>query len=196
MSSKSSSATVNLEKAAEVLKNGSVGVIATDTIYGIVCSAFNVKAIERLYKIRERNEHKPCIILIAESTELVKFGIVLDEKLKQALTRIWPGPVSTVLPCPDEKFSYLHRGTKSLAFRMPADEKLLSLLSSTGPLLAPSANPEGKPPAENIIQARHYFGDTVDFYIDGGEVSNRPSTLVRYENGAFITLRPGTVRVE
>src|SRR5204863_149383 len=70
----------------------------------------------------------------------------------------------------EEKFEYLHRGTNTLALRLPKDESLQNLLKKTGPLIAPSANVEGLPPAKNITDAKKYFGDGVDLYIDGGEI--------------------------
>jgi len=181
----------SLKEAAGFIKTGAVGVIPTDTIYGIVCSALNKAAVERLYRIRERNEHKPCITLIPDASILALFGVTLDAPLKEALARVWPGAVSVILDCPDERFAHLHRGTKSLAFRVPDDENLRNFLRETGPLLAPSANPEGKPPACTIAEARAYFGDPVDFYVDGGTLSNKPSTLVSYQNGNIKVIRQG-----
>jgi len=68
----------------------------------------------------------------------------------------------------------------TIAFRRPADEELVRLLRQTGPLLAPSANPQGELPALNIKEAKHYFKDEVDLYIDGGFAASRPpSRLVR-----------------
>ena len=175
-----------------MLQKGAVGVMPTDTIYGIVCSALNEQSVERLYRIRERNEHKPCITLIPDASILALFGVTLDAPLKEALARVWPGAVSVIVDCPDEQFAYLHRGTKSLAFRVPADKKLREFLRESGPVLAPSANPEGKSPARTIKEAKKYFGDKMDFYVDGGTLSNKPSTLVSYQNGNIKVIRQGT----
>src|SRR3989344_1128811 len=181
----------SLESVGQRISRGQIGVIPTDTIYGIVCSALSEQAIERLYRIRERNEYKPCLVLIPDASILAQFGVTLDASLKEALARVWPGAVSVILDCPDERFAHLHRGTKSLAFRVPDDENLRNFLRETGPLLAPSANPEGKPPACTIAEARAYFGDPVDFYVDGGTLSNKPSTLVSYQNGNIKVIRQG-----
>jgi len=83
------------------------------------------------------------IILIASQNDLNKFEIELADWQKKILQKVWPGKVSLVLPCPSLKFSYLHRGQKTLAFRLPKDKKLIQLLKITGPLVAPSANKEG-----------------------------------------------------
>ena len=90
-----------------------------------------------------------------------------------------PGKTSIILPCPDEKFHYLHRGSNFLAFRLPADAPLRQFIYRTGPLVAPSANLEGLPPATTIEEAQNYFGDKVDFYIDGGKMEGSPSKLIK-----------------
>ena len=88
-----------------------------------------------------------------------------------------------------EKFYYLHRGTNSLAFRLPANKGLQELISQTGPLVAPSANMEGLPPATTIDEAENYFGDKVNFYIGDGKIAGKPSKLIKIESDKIIELR-------
>ncbi len=128
------------KKAALFLKDGAIGVIPTDTIYGICASAFDKKAVEKVYKLRKRNPKKPVIVLISSLNDLKKFNVSLDIWQKKILKQVWPGKVSVVLKCPSAKFSYLHRGIKILAFRLPKKSELLKILSISGPLVAPSAN--------------------------------------------------------
>jgi L-threonylcarbamoyladenylate synthase len=90
----------------------------------------------------------------------------------------------------------LHRGKMSLAVRIPANEAIHALLERTGPLLTSSANHPGEPPANTIAEAKQYFGDRVDFYIDGGDLSaNQPSTIVRIVDDAIEILRQGAVKL-
>lgn len=184
------------ETFIKTLKQGGVGVIPTDTIYGVVGSAMRPEVVERIYLLRERTPGKPMIILISEITDLKLFGIEISEKLASFLGKIWPGKVSVVLSCPGEKFEYLHRGTHSLAFRVPDRDDLRSLLRKSGPLVAPSANPEGAPPASDVSQAKSYFGGQVDFYIDGGKMSSPPSTLIKIEGDRVTVLRPGAAKIK
>lgn len=180
----------DLTHAAEVLRQGGVCVLPTDTVYGLVASANNQAAVERVYTIKRRNPAKPCIILIADKEDLKQFGVPLSPKVVQELSRLWPGPVSVVLPCAQKAFSRLTRDTGSLAFRLPDSEPLRAFLRITGPLIAPSANPEGLPTAATVGEARAYFGDLVDCYVDGGELKNPPSALIALdESGAARVLR-------
>lgn len=184
------------DQIIKLLKSGKVGVMPTDTIYGIVGSALSPETVERIYTLRKRDSTKPMIVLISSLGDLQKFGISLTEKQKSFLQKIWPNPVSVVLPCLQERFSYLHRGKKSLAFRMPKSIMLLNILEKAGPLVAPSANFEDSKPAETIAEAKKYFEDNVSFYVDGGKLKSKPSTIVRlYKDGTRIVLREGAYRV-
>jgi len=180
-----------MKNAVRILKSGGVGVLPTDTIYGIVGSALSKKSVIRIYKLRKRNPKKPLIILINTLKDLDYFGIKLDRKTKKILHMLWPGPISVILDCPSRKFAYLHRGTKTLAFRLSKQKNLQNLIQQTGPLVAPSANWEGHPPAKTTREAKNYFGTNADFYIDAGKLDSLPSTLVRIKKGKIEMLREG-----
>src|SRR3989338_11017033 len=93
-----------------ILKQGGIGVLPTDTIYGLVGSALSQRAVKRIYKVRKRNPKKPFIILISSIKDLSHFGIRLDVKTRKFLENLWPGPVSVILACTDKQFFCLHRG--------------------------------------------------------------------------------------
>ena len=184
-----------MQQTASILKKGGIAIIPTDTLYGIVASAFAKPAVERIYTIKGRDENKPFIVLIASVLDLKKFDIVLSSAQKKILTRLWPNATSVILPCPHKKFEYLHRGTRSLAFRLPKNKKIQELLKKTGPLVAPSANPQGMSSAETIDQARTYFGNAIDMYISGGHKKGSPSTIVRFGGDKLVILRQGKTRI-
>ncbi len=173
-----------------VLKENGVVVMPTDTLYGIVGRAEDREVVARIYKLRKRALEKPCIILIGDIKQLEIFCINISEEQNKIIKNYWPGPVSIVLDCSQEKFSYLHRGTKTLAFRLPAPDNLKNLLLKVGPLVAPSANIEGLLPAKDITQAKDYFGSLVDLYVDNGTLEAKPSKIIRlYPDGSVAVLR-------
>ena len=181
-----------MDKIIAHLKRGEIGIIPTDTTYGLVGQALNPETVERIYHVRERNRDKPFIILLDSLASIKKFHLVLSRAQRAKLKDWWPGPVSVILPCAQSKFAYLHNDTYALAFRVPAKESLRKLLKATGPLVAPSANLAGKPTAVSIQEAQKYFGNKIDFYVDGGAVSGKPSTLVSLEAGnTFKIIRLG-----
>lgn len=184
------------ESIIDKLKKGEIGVMPTDTIYGIVGSALNQKTVERIYLLRKRSQDKPFIILISSIEDLNKFNIRLTDKQLEFLKKVWPNQVSIILPITDQRFEYLHRGTNSLAFRFPKKEQLLKVLKEVGPMVAPSANIEGLKLAESINEAKKYFGDEVSFYEDEGIIKAQASTLIKLnEDGAYVVLREGNFRV-
>ena len=180
-----------------ILKLGGVGIIPTDTLYGIVGGALKKETVERIYALRKRDLKKPMIILISGVGDLKKFGIILNSAQKKILSNIWPGKVSIVFDCKYKKFEHLHRKSKTLAFRLPADDELIGLLKKVGPLVAPSANLSGKKPAETYLEARKYFGEKVDFYVDSGKLKSKPSTIIKIgESGEIEILRQGAVKIK
>ncbi len=184
------------QKLIDILNNGGIAVIPTDTIYGIVGDALNKKTVERIYKIKKRTPEKPLIILISEYTDLEKFGILINSYQKKFLSKYWPGPVSVALPSKLSSLKYLDRGTGYLAFRMPNNKDLQTLISNTRPIVAPSANPEGETPASNIKMATKYFGKKIDYYLDEGHIESPASTLVLLEKDKYIVLREGVIKIK
>lgn len=178
----------------DCLNNGGVVVVPTDTLYGIVARASDKQAVERIYKLRGRAPEKPCIMLVAGIWQIADNSLWTDAHRALA-AKYWPGAVSLVAPTAHTD-EYLHRGTQTLAYRVPANDELRNLLTNTGMLAAPSANPESLPPATNLLEAQAYFGDQVDGYVDGGTFTNHePSTLVTLIDGKPHVLRQGAVKI-
>ncbi len=179
-------------RISSILSAGGIGVAPTDTIYGVLGSALLPETVLRIYRLRKRNLKKPMIVLVASLEDLRQFGVRFDARTKMILMKVWPGKVSVVLPVSPskaKKFSYLHRGTRTIAFRMPRPALLCKLIAQTGPLVAPSANIEGRPPARTIREAKEYFGNRVDLYLDGGRIASGPSTLMAIKKGRPVVLR-------
>jgi L-threonylcarbamoyladenylate synthase len=113
----------------------------------------------------------------------------------QILKKVWPGKVSVILPCINNEFKYLHRGSKSLAFRLPNKKSLIEILKKTGPLVAPSANPQGLEPAKNIKEAKDYFNNKVDFYMAGGTLKSKPSTILKINKSGEVEVLRGILKL-
>lgn len=185
----------DVQLISDKLFSGSVGVMPSDTVYGIFALALNPTSVERIYSIKKRDLDKPFIVLVSDIKELELFGIKPSVYAKGVLDKYWPGPLSVIFDCDDYRFEYLHRGSKTLAIRFPNDEWLLSIIRKTGPLVAPSANLQGDPTVENAAEAVRIFGDSVDFYVDGSVNSKAPSTLVRINDHGVEVLRQGSLEL-
>ncbi len=179
-------------KLATLLQQGCVGILPTDTVYGLVCRAADQSPVQRLYELKNR-ENKPGTVVAANVDQLVELGV--KARYLKAVEQFWPNAISIEIPL-DPNLSYLHQQTFRQAFRIPNDVALTALLEQTGPLLTSSANLPGEPPANNIDEAQKYFGGLIDFYVDGGDLSGRlPSTLIRIVDDAVEVLREGAVRI-
>jgi tRNA threonylcarbamoyl adenosine modification protein (Sua5/YciO/YrdC/YwlC family) len=174
-------------KLIDIITGGGVGVLLTDTIYGIVAKADNEAAVQRVYDIKDRTDSKPPIVLIAAISQLYD---PLPDGVDETIDGRWPGKNSIILPSPSAP-DWLVRGSNGVAYRMPDNALLQRLIRETGPLIAPSANPQGQTPARSIGEAQGYFGDSVDFYVDGGVAfDTRPSNLYTMTvDGYFEQLR-------
>ncbi len=179
-------------KLIDLLQSGSVGVMPTDTVYGLVCRASDELAVKRLYQLKFR-ENKPGTIIASSIEQLIEIGI--KARYLKAIERFWPNAISVEIP---HQVEYLSQSTGRQAFRVvERPVELLNLLSITGPLLTSSANMPGEEPAGTVADARNYFGDSVDFYVDGGDLSGRaPSTLIRIVDDAVEILRDGAVKID
>ncbi len=187
----------NWIQAIDVIKGGGLVVALTDTIYGVLASALDEGAVEKLYQVRGRDTDKPCIVLISSYEHLTKLGVELSEEDRKILETIWPDKVSVVLDSNDDALFYLHRGRNTLAVRMvdAKNEDLFNLINTVGSLVAPSANPQGLEPARNIREAESYFGENIDLYVNDSTRIAKPSTLIRLSNGKVEILRQGQVEI-
>ncbi len=172
------------EELAEKIRNGAVGVMATDTIYGVVGSALLSDVSDRIKHIKKRDVSKRFIILIGNRGQLPSLGITLTDSQLDSLNEVWPGPVSVAIDC-DDTLDYIHNGHKNIAVRLPADTALRQFINQTGPIIATSANISGQPTSSDINDIKSQLPG-LDFYV-AGQVAELPSRLARLEPDGQIT---------
>ena len=183
---------ISAEQAAKDLALGAVGVIPTDTVYGIVCSAANPIAVARLYAIKNRHG-KPGTLIAASVEQLESLGI--PKRYLYGAQQYWPNSISVVIPTVPE-LQYLDDGVGTIAVRVPRNQELAALLEVSGPLLTSSANTPGNHPANTVQEAEDYFKGRVDFYLDGGDLTgNEASTIIRIVDDSVEVLRQGAVHI-
>ena len=185
-----STETLTHPKVIQLLKSGGVGVIPTDTVYGLVCRAADQDAVKKLYALKHR-KLKPGTVIAANIDQLANLGI--KKRYLKAVEQYWPGAISIEIP---HSVAYLHQGTGRQAFRIPNDAEVISLLEQVGPLQTTSANHPDAPTATTLTEAEEYFGNLVDFYVDGGNMDSRPpSTIIRIVDDAIEIIREGAVKI-
>ena len=158
----------------QLIMSGAVGIIPTDTVYGLVARAKSSEALERFFAVKSRN-NEPGTIIGANPKQFEQLGF--DSKTLVAAASYWPNAISIVLDATSVRLTIKQRRT-ALPLRIPAVETLRTLLEITGPLMTTSANQPGLPTATTINEAQMHFGETVDFYVDGGIIDHPPSTII------------------
>lgn len=169
------------------LIRGGLAIVRTDTIYGIVARADHEASVERIFTIKQRTPDKPLIVLVASLKDIP----YIDTDTRAQYAQLYlERPTSIIVPNPSAP-DWLTRGKGSVAYRVPQLSSLRELISQTGPLVAPSANPQGIAPASHINEAIDYFGNTIDLYVDGGDVPPdiAPSRIVEVSRGKLRTVR-------
>ncbi len=171
----------------DALSKDALVILKTDTIYGIVGRASSPYANSKLYEVKGRESSKGFIVLVSSVADIPG----LSNEQKQIYADLHnERPTTLVTAVPDSYLPHLTRHEDTLAFRVVNVPALKELIEKVGPLLAPSANPQGLPPAKNIDEAKIYFRDQVKYFVDSGEVEqNRPSRIIRVIRGELVTIR-------
>lgn len=178
----------------DLINQGSIGVIPTDTVYGLVGKAGSKQAIERMYAVKSR-ARQPGTTIAASTDQLAVLGFPAPQL--DGAKKYWPNALSVEMSA-ERIPHYLSTGQPVMAVRIPDKADLTELLRQTGPLMTTSANAPKQPTSTSVQMAVDYFGDEVDFYVDGGDLSGRPpSTIIGFDaDGTIIVYRQGAVEIE
>lgn len=184
-----------LRSAAEILKNGGLVAIPTETVYGLAANALDGKAVAEIFKAKGRPMDNPLIVHIAEFDEIYPLVSSVPEKAKALAEAYWPGPLTIILPKSDIIPDEVSAGLDTVAIRMPSHPTAHKIIELSGcPLAAPSANSSGLP---SPTTAKHVLDDMdgkIDAIVDGGESAvGIESTVVTLATDVPRLLRPGGI---
>lgn len=179
-----------VEEVRSLVSSGGVVAIPTDTLYGLAADPLSPAGVERVFALKGRDAGKALPVLAASVGAIEGLGVVLDERLRAALSRLWPAPVTVVLPLASPIPA--SGGERALAVRVPDRPLLCDLLRRVGPLTATSANRSGEPAARSAPEVVLAFGRSVPLVLDGGpSESALPSTLLDATTRPARVLRQG-----
>lgn len=166
-----------MEEAAELIKEGEVIGVPTDTVYGLAADALNPKAVLRLYELKKRPLSKPLQAVFPSVPSLKDFDLFLPSPLGSLAERFLPGglcPIALAGPaCPLATVNK-EGGKGSQAVRVPNLPLLLKLSSIAGPLACSSANISSFPTSRTAEEAALAFGGKIPLYA----FSNQKPALV------------------
>ena len=180
-----------LAEAAAALARGAVVGVPTDTVYGLAVDPWSETAIEDLYDLKGRPEHRPIGLLVASLEQAEE---IADLGPGRALARHWPGALTLVvrprMMIPDWIGD---RALRTLGLRVPDHHLLRRLLQMTGPLAVTSANRSGEGEMLDDVAARAEFGSGVAVYLPGHSPGGVASTVVDATGASVRLLRAGPI---
>ena len=181
------------EEAAEILRNGGVVALPTDTVYGLCARADDTAAVERIYAIKQRDPPQAMPIFVASMQQAETIGVMHDQAFALAKA-FWPGALTIVVPKQPSYESRALAGHDSAALRIPGDARLRALCEQAGPLTGTSANIAGREECHTAAEVRDQLGDAVDLIVDAPvDAAGQPSTIVDCTQNPPAVVRQGAV---
>lgn len=180
-----------ISQVADVLRSGGVIAYPTDTTYGIGCSIFNKKGIERIYQIKQREKKKPFSFICSSQSEVAKYAKVSNYAYK-LMKRLLPGPYTFVLEATNIVPDLLLTKQKTVGIRMPDNPICSAIVSTLGdPLVTTSANLSGEEPIGDPRDIFNFLKKQLDLVVDGGVLSPDVSSVVSLLHDTPTVLRQG-----
>jgi tRNA threonylcarbamoyl adenosine modification protein (Sua5/YciO/YrdC/YwlC family) len=167
-----------VERIVEILKNGGVIAYPTDTIYGIGCDIFNKNAIERIYRIKGRDRHKPLSFICRDLSEVSRYA-KLDDDAFRVMRRLLPGPYTFVLEATHLVPKIMLTRRHTVGIRVPDHAVSQALVVGLGnPIISTSANLSDNEPISEPSLIHDVIGAQVDAVVDGGPLPHEPSSVI------------------
>ena len=190
--------TTNILQAKKVLEKEGLVAIPTETVYGLAGNIYSHKAINNIFKTKNRPSNNPLIIHIDSYEKLADLVEEIPEKAEKLAQAFWPGSLTLVLNKKKSVPYTITAGKETVAIRIPNHQLTLELLKQLNfPLAAPSANPFGSISPTTAQHVVDYFKDTLELVLDGGNCKNGiESTIIGFENEVPILYRLGSISVE
>lgn len=188
----------HIKEAGEILKNGGLVAIPTETVYGLAADALNPEAVRNIYKVKGRPSDNPLIVHISEFDEMIPLVKEIPESARKLAAAFWPGPLTMILPKTDMIPDATSGGLDTVAIRFPANETARKIIAASGcPIAAPSANLSGKPSPTEFKYVYDDLYGKVEGIVDGGNCNvGVESTVITLAEKYPRVLRPGGVTVE
>lgn len=187
----------NISKAADIISNGGLVVMPTETVYGLGANALDKNAVTNVYKAKGRPMDNPLIVHLAKAADAELYAHT-NETFYRLAECFMPGPLTVILPKKDIIPYEVTCGLDTVAIRVPSNEIAHRLIELSGcPIAAPSANLSGKPSPTSFEHVVEDMNGRVDAIIDGGKCDvGVESTVIILKGNSAEILRPGLVTYE
>lgn len=188
----------NIQRAADLLRQGEVVGIPTETVYGLAGSSFNAAAVHKIFAAKGRPQDNPLISHIADLDMLPLVNTDIPDSCYALAQAFWPGPLTLIMRKAPRVCSEVCAGLQTASVRMPSHPVARSIIAAAGvPLAAPSANVSGRPSPTDAETVCSDLQGKIPLIIDGGACSvGVESTVVSLVDDEPVLLRPGYITAE
>ena len=192
-----SSTPSNLTEVAELLKNGQLAALPSETVYGLAGHALNIQAVRQIFQVKGRPLIDPLIVHVLDLNQGESLAY-FDQRARKLAQIFWPGPLTMILRRKEIVPDLVTAGLPTVAMRVPAHPVFREVLRTSGlALAAPSANPFGyisPTRAEHVVQT---LGDCCLAIVDGGPCQHGvESTIIDVTQAQLRILRPGPLSAQ
>jgi L-threonylcarbamoyladenylate synthase len=188
----------DIDRAVEILRNGGLVGLPTETVYGLAADASQKEAVARIFTAKGRPSNHPLIVHVGSIESARLWSSSWTQSAELLGTTYWPGPLSIVVEKSPEVLVEVTGGHQTVALRVPGHSMAIELLTRlNGGLAAPSANKFGKVSPTTAQHVWEDLGSSVDYILDGGPCEvGIESTIVDCSRDIPTVLRPGGISTE
>ncbi|UOO36973.1 threonylcarbamoyl-AMP synthase [Oscillospiraceae bacterium CM] len=183
----------DITPAADIIKNGGVVGVPTETVYGLAANGLDAAAVQKIYDVKNRPETKPISLLVTSMKDAENFCRDIPAAADLLAEKFWPGPLTMILFKKDNVPPIVTAGGETVGVRCPDHPKTLALIAKSGvPLATPSANLSGAPSLITAAGVFEAFDGKIEAVVDGGPCAvGVASTIVDLTVTPFRILRCG-----
>lgn len=183
---------MDIGRLVEVINNGNIAVVPTDTVYGIIGDATNIDVIHKVYEVKKRDYSKPLILMVSSIDMLEKYVLEVNDIEKKLINRYWPGKLTILFKKNSNIDDLITSGSNLVGIRYPDNKELNELMDKLNkPLISTSCNISSKEVITSIDMLEEDISKHVSYVYDGGILSDTSSTIVRVNDGKIEIIRDG-----
>ena len=188
----------DIDRAVEILRNGGLVGLPTETVYGLAADASQKEAVARVFTVKDRPNNHPLIVHVGSINSAGPWSSSWTQSAELLGTTYWPGPLTVVVEKSPDVLVEVTGGHHTVALRVPGHSMAIDLLNRfNGGLAAPSANKFGKVSPTTAQHVWDDLGTSVDYILDGGACEvGIESTIVDCSTRTPVVLRPGGISAE
>ncbi len=186
-----------IEYVAKSLDSGQLVALPTDTFYGLAVDPVNLRAVDRIYELKNRARHKPLSLLISDVAQAYGLARECNNAFDALAERFWPGPLTMIVKAGSKLPLRVTANTGNVALRVPEAAIARAVVAKLGlPITATSANLHGRPECTYASCVREQLGDKIPLIVDGGPTARSVATTIVDLTGggnSWTILREGAI---